>query len=247
MNPQSISHLGDAASHMPPRGSGISLWHVFASPALVMSAQRRHPRFFLPLFLSGVAALLANAFILWKIGFERVVTTALRTSSGVDPAGVVENALEHKGLIIAVQAASAFLGAFVTPTLLALVIWLLLIVTGHDSPFRGTLAVVAHATFAMTLLRYLVVVLTIAFIQNADAFDIQNPIATNVAFFWQAGSPVLAYLLRKVDACAVGTLAFLIIGVRCLGVRISRAASVTIVVIPWVLFVAGGLLIQKLS
>jgi len=222
---------------------GHSFWVMFISPLGTLDSLRERPRWIYAVLLSAIISVAANSYIIERIGFVRLIESTFRAKAVIDPQGAMENALAHKGQILCFQAIATFVSPFFIALVTATVLWLLLTLFGHDLPFKKSLAVVAHANMLSIILRECMIVLTASIIRDAGAFNLRNPLATNIAFFLHPASPSLFRALASLDVITFMNMALLITGLTRVCARLSVKAASMIVVIPWAIYVGATLLI----
>jgi hypothetical protein len=170
------------------------------------------------------------------------MTAALQSNAAIDPQTALQNALGHQGQILLYQALSTFAGTFLTASVVARVLWLLLIVVGQDVVFRKVFAVVAHASLLTTVIRNSMLALTTTLMRDLDSLDLRNPLATNLAFFLHPHSATAARILSSLDLLTLANLYLLAAGLTRVSQRLSPRVAAALVVVPWLLWVGASLL-----
>ena len=216
---------------------------MFTSPLATFDALRKQPRWFSPLLFSALVSAAANLYIVQRIGLVRLIETASESSYIIDPQAVIQNVLAYQDRILFFQAASIFVNVFVIALVTSEVFWLLLTVMGSDISFKRVLAVVANANMLPIVARGCMVALTAALIQNANSLNIQNPLATNIAFFLRPSSPAALRLLTSLDAISFINAVLLILGLTRVCPKLSVGAASMMVFICWSAYVCVTLFV----
>ncbi len=225
----------------------VSFWLMFIRPVATLESLREQPRWFYPTLCAALISATVNLYLIRRIGLNSLINAIVQTETAFDREGLAQNALAHGNQILFFQSAATFLGSFLVALLTAKVLWLLLTLLGRDLPFKKTLAVVAHANMLSVVLREGMIVLSVSIIQNPQAFDLKNPLATNAAFFLHPSSPVFSRFLAALDLITALNLGLLIIGLTKIAPKLSlRMASIT-VILPWTAYVGATLLIPMLA
>jgi hypothetical protein len=220
----------------------LSFLAMFASPLATLDALRERPRWLSPLLLSAAASTAANLYVVQRIGLARLIEAAAQTNAIIDPQGAVESVLAHQGRILCFQAASVAVNVFVLALVAAKVLWLLLTLFGFDIEYKKILAVVAHANMLPAILRACMLAITAAVIQNVQALDLRNPLATNIAFFLRPASPAAFHILSSLDAMTLSSIGLLIVGLRRVCSNLSALWASLMVLVPWMMYVGVTLL-----
>jgi hypothetical protein len=197
---------------------------------------KEHPRWLLPILVSGALSALVNFYVIQRIGFVRLIQAVTQEKAIIDAEGVLENALANKNQILAIQAATSFVGPFLLALAVATVLWLLLVLLGHNVPFKMNLAIAAHANMLAIVIKEIMLLATITIIPDIANFDLNNPLATNLAFFFKPSSPTLLRLFTNLDALTFLNMAMIAIGLNRSCPKLSKSAAALIIGIPWILY-----------
>jgi hypothetical protein len=224
-----------------------SFWSIFTNPLAALNALSIHPRWLFPVFLSATVSVVANLYIIHRIGFIRMIQTAAQSNGMIDLDGAIQSATAHQTQILCFQAISAFISAFLVPLGISLIFWLLLIMFRQDIPYKIILAIVAHVNLLSVILRQGMLALTVSILREPDAFNLKNPLATNLAFFLQPASPTAFHLLSSLDILTFLTLALLILGLTKACRDLSVQTAAVTVILPWILYVGVTLLAPSLG
>ncbi len=219
---------------------------MFSSPGKTLASLRKLPIWFLPLLLAAGCATAANFYVILRVGFVRLIGAALKTNAVIDPQAVMDGVLARKSLVLFLQGISTFAGTFLTAIIVARVLWLLLQIVGEDIFFKSVLAVVAHVTMLMVVIRGSMLALTATVMRNPDNLDLRNPLATNPAFFFHHASPVVSRLLASLDLITFANIALLAFGLNRVSKRLSLGAACVVVITPWTIYTCITALLSSL-
>jgi hypothetical protein len=204
--------------------------------SLTTPSFQEHPRWLLPILVSGALSALANFYVIQRIGFIHLIQAATQEKAILDTKGVLENALANKNQILAIQAATSFIGPFLIAFAVATVLWLLLVLFGHNVSFKTNLAIAAHANMLAIVIKEIMLIATVTIIPDIANFDLNNPLATNLAFFFKPLSPTLLRLFYSLDALTFLNMAMIMIGLNRTCPKLSKGAAALMVGIPWTLY-----------
>jgi hypothetical protein len=224
----------------PNRRSPMFYWQMFVNPVETLASLREIPRVFLPMITAAILATAVHYYVLYKVGLRTLMEAAIRATGSIDVDALVANAMVHRDEIVMTQAISAFLGLIVTVLLLALLYWLLVTVVGGDASYQRIVAVVAHVTLFTTVIKESMIALVLTVSRNPSSFNLKNPLGTNPAFYLRTASPALNRILLSADALTIAGIVLTIIGIRRVSSSLSTNATVAIVVIPWLVYVAAA-------
>lgn len=224
------------------RSGPVSFLSMFTSPLATFDSLRKQPRWLVPIAFSAMVSAAANFYVIQRIGLVRLIETASRSNSIIDPQAAIQNVLAHQNQILFFQAASIFLNVFLIALVAANFFWLTLMLFGYDISFRKTLAVVAYANMPPVVAKGCMTVFTAAVIRDAGTLDIKNPLATNLAFFLQPSSPIALRILTSIDAIALTNAALLIVGLARVCPKLSPSAASRMVFICWAIYIGITLL-----
>jgi len=219
---------------------------MFTSPVATLESLRERPQWFYPVLLAAAFSVVANFYVIQRIGLERLVSAMAQAGVALDPQAAVQNAMAHQSQIFTVQALSTVVNVFLTALVIAKVFWLLLTLCGVDISYKKILAIVAHANMLAVVLRECMLVLTATFIRDLSTLDLRNPLATNLAFFAAPKSPVAFHILSSLDVITFVNVYFLVVGLTKVCARLSLSAASVIVVVPWAFYVAATLLLPSI-
>ena len=222
-------------------GAGsASTWQIFFSPLATLNSLSERPRWFFPLLLAGIYSTIVSYYVFAQLGFLRLVSRSVQANASLDPETVMQNALAHKTQIIVIQSLSAFLGAFATALVVALILWLVVVLVGGDAVFKNVMALVAHVTLFTTVIRETMLAITVTVTNDFDTFNFNNPLATNVAFFVHSNSRFAARILSSLDIITIASVVLLAVGLSKVTTRLSPTAAWLVVIVPWAIYAIGS-------
>jgi hypothetical protein len=221
----------------------FALRSMFFHPAAALDSLRHRPQWFWPLLVAAAYAMAVNLFLMHRIGIARLVNTALQANGAIDPQSVLEGALAQKNEILVFQGLGTLVGTFFTALVVAKVLWLILTLVGEEASYKEVLAMVAHISLLTIVVRESMMVLTVIAMRDLDGFNLQNPLATNLAFFIRSVSPATFRLLRSVDLITFANIFLLALGMSKLSSRLSIRRACALVILPWGIYVGLSLLL----
>jgi hypothetical protein len=224
----------------------VSFWSMFVQPLSTLDSLRERPRWLYPVLVSGIISVAANLYVIQRIGLTRLIEGSIDARSTIDPQTILQNALEHQAQILCFQALSTFIGSFLVALGTAAILWFLLTLCGYDMSFKKGFAVVAHVNLLSVVIRECTMMLTAFFVQDLNHFDLNNPLATNIAFFVRTASPVVLRLLTSLDVITFTKMALLIAGLRKVCCKLSVKTASMMVIGPWALYIGATITIRAL-
>jgi hypothetical protein len=229
-----------------PLSEGARIIDTFIAPSKTFTDLRRSAAWWGPFILVSIFTIAFFYVVGQKIGFRKVAENQTQASpkaaARMDqlPADQREQALNRqaKGTEYFGYGYPAFI------LLIDLIISSLLFATfkfaaGVEVKFKTSFAIVMYAGLP-GILRGCVAMASILAGANPDGFSIQNPAATNPAYFMnQADSPFLFSLLSSLDVFLIWTLILTAIGFTCVA-KVKRGTSYAIVFGWWIVFTLIG-------
>ncbi len=216
---------------------------MFTRPAAALSRLKEHPTWFAPLLCAATYSMAVNFYLIYRVGFARLITSMAKTNETVDPQTMLDAALLHRAQILSIQGVSTFAGTFLTAFVVAKALWLILSIGGDDVTFRRVMAVVSHVTLLTVAIRQTMLALTVTLIQDLDKLDFRNPLATNPAFFVPVRSAGAFRLMTSLDLVTFTHILLLALGLTKVSGRLSLRTACLIVLLPWSLYTGCATLI----
>ena len=221
---------------------------AYVAPSKTFRDILRSSTWWLPALLLILSALATSYVVDHKVGFDRVNENAIHASPKREAA--LENATPEQ------RAQQMKMGTAITKGIAYGVPVLLLIVTaiyalilwgtfnfalGAQTTFTQVYAVCFYASLPYFLLNLLTIA-SIYFGNNADAFNFQNPVGTNLGYYLPDIAPALRALLARIDLMQLWIVALTIYGMAIVAKK-TVMQSALIVGGFWVLatlFAVGG-------
>ena len=225
---------------------GARIVDTFIAPSRTFTDLRRSAAWWAPFILLSIFTIAFFYVVGQKITFRRVAETQIqaspKASARIDnlPADQREQALER-------QAKGTQYFAYGYPAVLLLIDLIIAAVlfatfkfaAGANLKFKTTFAVVMYSGLP-GILKLLLAIVSIMAGASAESFSLQNPVATNPAYFMtQADSPFLYSLMSSLDIFLIWTLILSAIGFTCVS-KVKRGTSFAIVFGWWILFTLIG-------
>ena len=243
--PALVEQTAPTGSPAEPAAEPISLGEaftgVFFSPRQTFRKLVEKPWWtaLIPMAVLAVVACAAMWLFFSRVDREQFVRDQIRQSpfasqmseDQVDKA--VEDAAKRP---LWIQPVMVLFGSIIFYFILAAVFWLVFLAMGHKITFGRSVIATAWA-FVPTLLGSLVFI-ALLFVKNPNDMDIQNPLITNVAAFFDRetlAKPLYA-ILKALDLFNIWVIALLGFGLAAAG-RSKVSSAVTIVAVLYVLVV----------
>jgi len=218
---------------------------TFVAPTATFKDIRRSASWWLPFLLILLFSTGATYTIDHNVGFSRVAENQVQAS----PARAEQlSALTPEARASQMERAAVFTKYFSY----GLPFFLLLFFAVSAAIMLGSfnLALGAKMTygqaFAVTmfaalpyLLKSLLTIVTVAFGNNAETFNMQNPVGTNLAYYLADAAPWLKALLMQFDLISLWSLVLSVLGFKIVSGK-SMGQSAAVVVGWWLLLVLIG-------
>jgi Yip1-like protein len=220
-----------------PLSQGARLINTFIAPSKTFTDLRRSAQWWLPFLLMTILGWALVYVAEQKIGLQKIVENALQARPKAE--AQYENATpEQRQTQIK---ASGIIYYVAIPTIL-LIIWVIMaalqfgtlkFVADADISYSKTLGVIVYAALPMALRNVLAIISVLAGV-NADGFNLNNPVATNPAYFMNpADNPFWYFIASQVDVFLLWTLTLTAIGFAATG-KVKTGTSFAIVIGWWV-------------
>jgi hypothetical protein len=225
-------------------GSGLSqverVVDTFVAPKKTFTDILRSTSWWLP-FLLLVLVTLGNTAVMEKqVGWERVSENQIHQNPKQEEA-MANLQPEQRAAQLRLSAKitryisyGSFVLILVFVALFALLYWASFnFGLGAKTTFGQMFAVCMYASLPRLLIGLLSIV-TLLFGNNADSFDIRNPVGTNLAYYMPDSGPVLKAALGFFDLLGLWQLLLLVIGTAIVA-KVSTGKAAAVVVGWWVL------------
>ena len=202
----------------PPLSEGARLINTFAAPSKTFTDIRRNASWWVPWLLMSVMSICFMAVVGQKIGYEQITRNQISQSSRAAQfeqlppeqqerqMRMSESIMKYAGyaspvtvLLVAIIVAAVLMGLFNFGA-------------GAEVPFRQSLAVVFYAWLPSILGSILGIVSLLVGV-DPEGFNIQNPVATNPAYFMNPTQNKFLYgMASALDVFTIWTIILMGIG-----------------------------------
>jgi len=230
--------MSTAAAVPGPQPTALSqparILNTFTSPAKTFNDLRRKSGWVVPWLLISLVSLVFIWTLDQKIGFEQVTRNLMEKS----PRGVQleklppdQRAQQLRGIIQFTKAVS-YLSPIIA-LLIYVIIALVLMATfnfgaGAEVPVKTALGIVTYGVLPMIIGAVLGIVSLLAGM-NAEGFNLNNPVATNPAYFMDPlASPFLYGMASALDIFVIWSIILIAIGFAC-NSKLTRTATLSVV------------------
>jgi len=216
---------------------------TFIAPSKTFADILRSASCWLPILLLILATLTTGFIVDRQVGFERVYENQMQLSPK-QAERMDQIPPEQKPAIVARTIASYkyFTYGAAVPVLLftalyALVLWASFnFGLGAQTSYGQVFAVTMYAALPY-LVQTLLIAITLYAGDNAEGFDLKNPVGTNLAYFLPDVGPVLKGLLQSLDIVKLWSVVLQVLGMAVIAKK-SITQSAIIVGIFWLIGVA---------
>ena len=229
---------------VPSSATGLSqverVVDTFVAPSKTFTDILRSSSWWLPFVLLLVSSM-ASAFVVQKqVGFDRVYANMMHDSpKAEDRINQMEPAQKAKVVAMGeTQVKFSSYGAFafllIFFSLYALIVWASFnFGLGAKTTYGQVFAVTFYSSLPYVLLSVLTIV-TLYAGGNAEAYDLKNPVGTNLAYFMPDAAPWLKAVLSSLDVIKLWSVFLMVIGMAIVARKTIMQSAVIIGVI-WLL------------
>ena len=222
-----------------------NLFGLYLEPRETFEKLRQHPNWLLPLAASLLLVGIGNFIIIENVGIENILKSALKGNPQADQ--ILQMAQESSFTRVMMHVApiiSVPFGILATASILLL----LLALSGEEANFQKVFCVVNYSFFAYALLTTALAVLMVLVTGDGSKFDVNNPLASNPAFFLDPESTNKAVysLASSVDVLSIWYLFLLTTGLATVCGNLKSRKAVVLGVSAWLLYVVGKVIIAAL-
>jgi hypothetical protein len=220
-----------------PLSQGERLVDTFIAPSETFTDLRRNAQWWLPFLLMTVAGWGLVYVSEQKIGVQKIVENELQARPKAE-ARYEQATPEQRQQQVKITG----IIYYVAIPVFTLVIWLVMaglqfgtfkFGANADISYSKSLAVVVYAGLPMVL-RHLLAMVSVLAGASADGFTLNNPVASNPAYFMDAAdSPFWYFLASQMDIFLLWTLALTAIGFATTG-KVKMGTSFAVVIGWWV-------------
>ena len=228
----------------PPVPAGLSqverVVDTFIAPSKTFADILRSASCWLPILLLILSTVATGFIVDRQVGFERVYENQMQLSPR-QAEQMDQLPPEQKPAIVARTIASykIFTYAAAVPVLIILAIYSLVLWAsfnfglGAQTSFAQVFAVSMYAALPY-LIQALLVAITLSFGDNAESFDLKNPVGTNLAYYLPDAAPVLKGLMQSLDIIKLWSVVLQVLGMAIIAKK-SITQSAVIVGIFWLI------------
>ena len=233
-----------AATNSIEAGTGLSqaqrVAGTFVAPSRTFADILRNTSWWLPFLLAVLFSFAAAYTIDKKVGYDTVVQNTMRDSpKQAEKFDQLEPA--QKAAQLRVMAAGYRYTSYASPVFIlafsalgALVLWASFnFGLGARTTYAQMFAVWMYASLPR-LLASVLMIITLTFGGNAEAFDLKNPVGTNPAFYLPNIAPWLRAMLGSLDVLGIWVMVLLVIGTAIVA-KVKQGQAAAIVVGWWAL------------
>lgn len=212
---------------------------TFVAPSKTFRDILRSTSWWLPFILLVLVTLGTTVVVDRQVGFERVAENQVHQSpkqeeqmSALTPE---QKAARMQGMAKGYKYSTygSFLFILIFVAIAALVYWASFnFGLGANTTFGQMFAVWMYASLPR-LITGLLTIVTVLFGNNADSYDMRNPVGTNLAYFMPDSAPWLKAALGFFDVIGLWQLVLLVIGTAIVA-KVSRGRAAAVVVGWWV-------------
>ena len=241
MSTSGVPAQGVPAQEPAPLSEVQRLVDTFIAPAKTFTDLRRSAMWWAPYIIIVIVGSLFVYTIDVKVGFEKVVDNQIQMQPKAAerleklPADQREVAMHRQVAITKFIAYAVPVIALIIYAIFAGVIFgAVKFAVNAEVKFNAVFALIVY-TRLPELLRAILSSISLLAGVSTDSFDINNPLATNGAYFMDpSGSPIVRALLGSFDIITIWTLILVAIGIPCIA-KVKRGTAFGIV-IGWFAF-----------
>jgi hypothetical protein len=227
-----------------PAGPGLNqierVVDTFVAPSKTFQDILRSASWWLPFVLLALGAVVSGQVIGKQVGWDRVYQNTLAESPKTEDR-VNQMAPDAKARVISIGAISTEAASYGFGVILLIVFGIYALILwgcfnfglGAKTTFMQCYAVAWYAALPYLLLTVLTIV-TLYFGGNAEAYDVKNPVATNLAWLMPDAAPMLKAVLIQIDVIKLWSLVLAVWGMAIVSKK-TMTQSAVIVGGLWVL------------
>jgi hypothetical protein len=238
MSPENTSDLEQEPA---PMSEVSRLTGVFFEPGKTFADIAERPRWFWPLLIVVLGAVVFYALVSTHVGFRGMVEEQFNTPRAQQQMAQMSPeqrqrtmTMYEKAYPIAFTAGSAA-GIPIMYLLSALVVWGMASgIMSAGLRFKQVFAITCYASLTSLVTRVLATV--VMFLKQPDQYNIMNPVASNpAAFMDQATASKFLYALASgLDVIAIWAMFLMAVGIKAAaGKRLSFGGALFSVLLPW--------------
>jgi hypothetical protein len=208
---------------------------TFIAPSKAFTDLRRSASWWAPYLIIAIVGLLFVYVVDQKVGFRKVSENLIqlqpKQADRIDrlPADQRERVMQQQATITRIISyAVPVIALGVYAVFAAVLLATLKFGASAEVKYKALFALVVYSRLPEVLMSLLATLSLLAGV-SGDAFNIQNPVATNPGYFiGPDGSPVLRALLTPLDVFTIWTLVLTAIGITCIS-KVKRGTAFAVV------------------
>ncbi|MGA7292163.1 MAG: YIP1 family protein [Terriglobales bacterium] len=218
-----------------PLSEGQRLLYTFFAPSRTFTDLKRNASWWAPYLIIAIVSVLFVSVVSQKVGFRKVVDNLIqlqpKQADRIDslPAARRETVIQQQVAFTKILSYAIPVIALIIYAILAGVLFgTLKFAANADLKYKHLFAVVVYSRLPELLMSLLAILSLLAGV-SVDAFNIQNPAATNPGYFLDpSASPVLRALLTPFDVFTIWSMVLIAIGITCIG-KVKRGTAYAVV------------------
>lgn len=229
------------------------VFDTFVAPTKTFTDIRRNASWWLPFLLGILVSLAFAASVDRKIGFDQVAQDTINRSAQTQQ--TMSNLPDAKREQAIHRIASATrIASYLSPVLglvFAVICAGILMLTfnfglGAKGSYKEYLAVWFYAGLPF-LIKFLLAAIAIFAGVNAEQFDMNNPVGTNVGWYLTSDVPLwVRTMFSSADVFTVWVVVLLILGCSIVA-RVKRSSAAIVITGWWVLIILGGTIVAAIQ
>jgi len=235
-----------STSEPAPLSEVARLIDVFIAPTKTFTDLRRSAMWWAPFLILVIGSIAFTHAVDRNIGFRKVVDNQIQMSpkaaERLDRLSPEDRDKQIEARVVGTRYFSYGYGVFILIWNVAVALILFAtfkLVAGADLKAKTSIAIVMYASLPLVLRTILAIASILAGV-NADSFNIQNPVATNLGYFLDPNSSRFLYGLgTAVDVFMIWSLVLTAIGFTCVS-KLKRSTAL-LGVFGWYVVVFVGL------
>ncbi|MGA2132175.1 MAG: Yip1 family protein [Bryobacteraceae bacterium] len=225
----------------PPLGEAGRITGVYFDPKKAFADIAARPAWIVPVILLIIVGLVATYAIGARVGWDRAMRPMLESNSRMqqlDPQQR-ETAIQQQTKFAPIFGyAATVVGTPLSVLIVGAVMLLMCNIGGAALKFKQTFAMTAYAMLPRLLAGILLIV--VLFLKNPDEFNLQNPLAFNIAAFMEPPPNTGKFLYSlgtSVDLFTIWTILLLAVGISAASRKVAFSKALVLVLVPWVIWV----------
>src|SRR5208282_5612328 len=230
-----VTPVPDSVAQATPLSEPARLVSTFFAPSKTFTDLRRNASWWAPFLIISVVSLLFVYVVDQKVGFRKVFENVIqlqpKQADRIDrlPADQRQKVMEQQTTIIKISSYGSPVLVLIFYAIFAGVLHATLqFGLNAEVKYKTLFALIVYSRLPEVLMPLLAILSLVAGV-SSDAFNIQNPAATNPGYFIDpSGSAVLRALLTPLDVFTIWALVLTAIGITCIS-KVKRGTAFAVV------------------